>query len=83
MLLGALRIHAMRADERAPFRAKSLDWQYKGFPSQPGGEGITLETLPEQEWNILDGDLLLPVAVLKESALERNLELMSRYLMRA
>lgn len=69
----------MRADEQSLRLEGPLDWRYKGFPAPTGSGGLTLGDLAEQGWNVLAGDLLFPVAVLKETALEHNLELMSHF----
>ncbi len=69
----------MRADELPLLRTEPVDWRYKGFPAQPGSTELTLDTLAEQGWNVLCGDLLFPVAVLRETAVEHNLELMSHF----
>lgn len=39
----------------------------KGFPA--GGAPLTRAQIPAQGWNLLRGDLALPLAVLKQSAL--------------
>lgn len=43
----------------------------KGYP--PAAEPVRLSQIAERGWNILAGDLPLPVAVLKRSALEHNI----------
>ncbi|HEX2090032.1 MAG TPA: amino acid deaminase [Actinomycetota bacterium] len=48
-----------------------LDWRWKGFP--PAAGAVTADTIREQKWNVLAGDMLLPVMVMKESALQHNL----------
>lgn len=40
---------------------------------------VPVDAVGAQGWNALDGDLLLPVLVLKEPALRHNLELMARF----
>ena len=50
--------------------------EFKGLPP---AAGPTLRELGGQGWNVLEGDLLLPVMVLKEDALEHNLRLMARW----
>lgn len=54
-----------------------IDWRYKGFP--PTTAPVTVGRVGEQNWNVLAGDLLLPVLVVKESALENNIVLMGEY----
>ena len=46
----------------------------KGFPS--AGAPLTREQIPAQGWNLLLGDLALPLAVLKQLALQHNLHWM-------
>jgi D-serine deaminase-like pyridoxal phosphate-dependent protein len=53
-----------------------VDWRYKGFPPS---EDLTIGTVGAMGWNVLRGDLPLPVLVLKESALEHNIALMARW----
>lgn len=48
-----------------------IDWRYKGLPPTRGP--LTLRDLGGQGWNVLAGDFLLPVMVLKESALAHNI----------
>ncbi len=52
----------------------------KGLPSSAGG--ISLRAVGEQGWNVLRGDLPLPVAVLKESALAHNGSVMREFTQR-
>jgi D-serine deaminase-like pyridoxal phosphate-dependent protein len=61
-----------------------VDWQFKGFP--PMDRAVTVGTAGEQGWNALggqplssNGDLLFPVLLLKERALQHNIDLMARY----
>lgn len=54
-----------------------IDWRYKGFP--PTAKPVTVGQVVEQRWNVLAGDLLLPVLVVKERALENNISLMADY----
>lgn len=53
-----------------------VDWRDKAIP--PTGHRLTLRSLGEQGWNVLAGDLFLPVVVLHERALENNLQRMAR-----
>src|SRR5262245_35807272 len=55
-----------------------LDWQFKSLP--PGAEGIWSDEIASRRWNVLKQDLLLPAAVLKDSALKHNSEWMRRFL---
>lgn len=56
---------------------EEIDWRYKGFP--PANRPVTVGTVGEQGWNVLRGDMLFPVLVLKEKALQHNIDLMARY----
>ncbi len=51
--------------------------EFKGFPY--GAEPLRLDALGHQGWNLLQGDLPLPVAILKESALRNNSAWMRRF----
>jgi D-serine dehydratase len=55
-----------------------IDGQLKGVP--PGIGPIPLNHVAEQGWNLLSGDLPLPAAVIRESALRRNSEWMQQFL---
>jgi len=47
-----------------------IDWRHKGFPiDRPAG----VRRIAARGWNALDGDLQLPVMVLRESAMEHNI----------
>lgn len=59
-----------------PF-GEAVDWRWKGFP--PTGGEVKLRDIREQKWSVLRGDLLLPAMVLKESALQHNLDTMARF----
>jgi D-serine deaminase-like pyridoxal phosphate-dependent protein len=65
------------AERLGELRAEAIDWRFRGFPAT--GEPATIGTLADRHWNALAGDLLLPIMVLKESALAHNIELMARY----
>jgi len=54
-----------------------LDWRDRAVPGTGGA--VTLGTMGAQGWNLLAGDLLLPVVVLKADALEHNLRTMARW----
>jgi len=54
-----------------------IDWRFRGFPATDWT--VPLKDVRGQQWNLIRGDLLLPVMVLKESALDHNLSLMARY----
>ena len=53
-----------------------VDWRYKSFP---GGQAVPLRSVGTRGWNVLDGEFMLPVMVIKDSALRHNIELMSSY----
>lgn len=54
-----------------------LDWTYKALPASV--TDIELEGIAAQEWNVLAEDVMLPAAVLRQSALEHNLAWMKRF----
>ena len=64
-------------DRLGELRAEPIDWRFRGFPAT--GEPATIGELAGRGWNALAGDLVLPVMVLKESALAHNVRLMARY----
>lgn len=53
-----------------------VDWRYKGFPAHGR---VTVDVVGEQGWNALAGDLLFPLVLVKEPALDHNIALMARY----
>lgn len=61
--------HALLADE-------PIGPRFKGFPQR---DGVTVGTIGDQGWNILNGDFHLPIMVLKRTALEHNIGLMARW----
>ncbi|KFC71666.1 putative amino acid aldolase or racemase [Bosea sp. LC85] len=54
-----------------------LDGLSKGLP--PGTSGLRLGDIGMQGWNVLTGDLPLPLAVIRESVLKRNSVWMSAF----
>ena len=54
-----------------------LDWTFKALPAAEADVGIG--SIAARGWNVLAEDLMLPVAVLRESALENNLIWMKRF----
>ena len=56
---------------------ETLTPEFKGIPY--GVEPLRLDALGRQGWNLLRGDLPLPVAVLKDSALRNNSAWMRRF----
>jgi D-serine dehydratase len=59
-----------------PLLDERIDWRYKSFPEGPA---VPLRSVGDRGWNVLGGDFMLPVMVLKDSALQHNIELMARY----
>lgn len=57
--------------------SEPIDWRYKAWPS--AAAPVTIREAPDQNWNALGGDFSLPVLVLKQSALQYNVDLMSDY----
>lgn len=55
-----------------------LDWRCKGLP--PAAEGLRMEELRGLGLSLLAGDLMLPVAVLRESCLRNNRKWMRNFL---
>jgi D-serine dehydratase len=56
----------------------SIDDRLKGVPL--GTESFAIERIGEKKWNVLRGDVRLPAAVLKDSALGHNSAWMRRFL---
>jgi D-serine deaminase-like pyridoxal phosphate-dependent protein len=54
-----------------------LDWRHRTFP--PGGAEQRRDAVADQGWNLLQGDLLLPAMVLRQSALEHNVAVMRAF----
>ena len=54
-----------------------LDWRIKGLP--PRAEGLTPEEIGALGLNLLGGDLMLPAAVLRETALAHNIREMQAF----
>lgn len=63
---------------QGPLTSPIIDWRFKGFPLGVG-EKVSAQDLPEQHWNVLRGDLLLPLMLLKRSALNHNIAVMAAY----
>lgn len=53
-----------------------IDWRYKSFPT---GVKTKIRDVPSRGWNLLGGDFLPPVMVLKDSALRHNSKLVASY----
>jgi D-serine dehydratase len=56
----------------------NLDWRLKGLP--PSAEGVRLDEIGQVGLNLLDGDLMMPMAVLRDSSLRHNRHWMRRFL---
>jgi len=54
-----------------------LDATFKGFPH--GAAPLRRSQVGSQQWNVLDGDLPLPLAVLRRDALSHNIGWMQRF----
>lgn len=50
---------------------------HKGWPSEAAG--LPLDRIAERRWNLFESGFLLPVMVLKRSALEHNVATMARF----
>lgn len=53
-----------------------IDWRYKSFPTEPPTRIGDVRT---RGWNVLGGEFLPPVMVLKDSALRHNSKLVAAY----
>ncbi len=51
-----------------------IDWRFKSFPSV---RPVKVRSVGEQGWDALDGDFMLPVMLLKQSALRHNVDEMA------
>jgi D-serine deaminase-like pyridoxal phosphate-dependent protein len=61
----------------AELDAEPLDWRWKGIPQ--ADDGLTVGQIADQKWNLLDGDLLMPVMVLKGSVLDSNIAALAEF----
>ena len=57
--------------------AQRLDWRTKGLP--PAAEGLTPDALGSLGLSLLAGDLLMPAAVIRQSALHNNIREMQAF----
>src|SRR5262252_6135343 len=69
-------ISSKRALDLERILDEPVDWRYKSFPT---GDAVRVRAVGEQRWNVLDGDFMPPVMVLKDSALRHNLDEMASY----
>jgi len=51
-----------------------IDWRYKSFPANAP---VKVRDVRGRGWNVLDGDFMLPVMLLKETALRHNIDEMA------
>ncbi len=51
-----------------------IDWRYKSFPPGPP---VKVRSVRDKGWNALGGDFMLPVMLLRESALRHNIDEMA------
>lgn len=58
-----------------------IDWRFKGF--LPDDEPLSIDSIAGLGWDALGGDLLFPLALIKQSALDHNIRLMADYCRRA
>jgi D-serine dehydratase len=64
------------AMDLTPLLKEPVDWRFKGLPAGPP---IALEEVGRQGWNVLEGDFMLPVMLLKHTALQHNLRVMADF----
>ncbi len=60
-----------------PILTEPVDWRSKSWPVT--SDPVMIKDVKSQGWNALSGEFSLPVLVLKEAALEHNIQLMSTY----
>jgi D-serine dehydratase len=70
------RISPARSPNLERLLDEPVDWRYKSFPA---GAPVPLRAVREQAWNVIGGEFMLPVMVLKDSALRHNLQLMAAF----
>jgi D-serine deaminase-like pyridoxal phosphate-dependent protein len=58
-------------------RARPIDWQYKAFPVT--GDPVSIGDAGKQGWNALQPPFSTPVMVLKDRALQHNIDVMADY----
>ncbi|MCW3101470.1 MAG: hypothetical protein JWL77_7088, partial [Chthonomonadaceae bacterium] len=68
---------AARPQPMVALEQEVLDWRHRAFPTTR--EPVAIGDVARQGWNVMRGDLLLPVLLLKETALENNVETMRRF----
>src|SRR5690348_4189871 len=55
----------------------TLDWRYKALPASVAE--VDVDAIALKGWNVLAEDVMLPAAILRQSALEHNLAWMKRF----
>lgn len=65
------------ADALDTLSRESVDWRFRALPPVP--EGTIVEDVGRRGWNVLRRDLVFPLLLLKETALEHNLRAMAAY----
>lgn len=70
------RRHATALD-LGEVHSERIDWRFKAFPLD--GEDPAVSDVGLRGWHALAGELCFPVLVLRDSALQHNIELMSRF----
>jgi D-serine dehydratase len=53
---------------------EQIDWRYKSFPVAPS---TAIREVAKRNWNVLDGNFMFPVMVLKQAALRHNVDAMA------
>jgi D-serine dehydratase len=66
-----------RALNLGPIFGQRIDFQFKAFPAVD--HPVTIGSVGEQGWNALKPPFSTPVMVIKETALQHNIELMADY----
>lgn len=56
---------------------QSIDWRFKGFPATD--PPVRVADIADQGWNVLGGEFTMPLMVLKDGAIDHNLQLMAEY----
>jgi D-serine dehydratase len=72
-MYSAAKAHALKLDQ---ILDEPVDWRYKSFPA---GQPIPIRAVGERGWTALGGEFMLPVMVLKDSALRHNIDLMADF----
>lgn len=60
-----------------PVLSEPLDWRFKAFPPSPAETPPLIGEVAGKGWRALDGDLILPVVLVKDSVLRANIELLA------